>query len=313
MLILEISACDSFSVLGTVLFIKNIIKILSYIVPAILILLVSIDLARAVVANSDDDIKSIQKLAIKRLIAGLIVFFVPLIVETSFSLIENTGSSWTKCYNNATDDVVETLAKADKEKLVKEEKQRKALIKAAKKSKAKAEKELAKLREKAKQRKESESSGGGADVIKIANREYKIWKSSGSSQRNSMILKYCKSCGEKSKNPWCAEFVNYSLIESGTAKKLGLSSFCSANEIHDRVSSGKAKGLTLHKAGESYVPKPGDMIIFNWDGDSEQDHIGLVEYVKKNTVHTIEGNYGDKISKGSFSLNNKNIEAYISY
>lgn len=311
MLALETSACESASFLATLLFIKNIIKIISYIVPAILILLVSIDITKAVIANSDDEIKRTQKLAIKRIIAALIIFFVPIVVEVSFNMLGDAGGTWKVCYDNASDEVVSGLVEAENAKLIQKEKDRQEMIRLIKKEGLSAKQAKKKLIEK--KRKESGSNGGGGQVIDIANREYKIWQSAGGSQRNKMILKYCKSCGEDSKNPWCAEFVNYSLIESGTAKKLGLSPFCSANEIYYRVKNGKAKALTIHKAGGSYVPKPGDMIIFNWDGDSVQDHIGLVEYVKKSTVHTIEGNNGDRVVKGNFSLSNGNIEAYISY
>lgn len=171
MFILDI--CNDFSVLAVVLFIRKLTTIISYIVPAILVLLITIDFTKAVMASNDDDIKRVQKLAVKRIIAGLIVFFVPLIVEISFSLIENTGASWAQCYNNATDDVVDTLAKAEKEKLVVKENQRKALIEAARKNKAKAEKELAILRKKAiiesKKKRATNNVSGYYSSINVSN------------------------------------------------------------------------------------------------------------------------------------------------
>ena len=42
--------------------------------------------------------------------------------------------------------------------------------------------------------------------------------------------------------------------------------------------------------------KPGDLVLFNWDGGS-LDHIGLAISVNGNSVTTIEGNCNDKVSQ----------------
>ena len=127
MFILETSACTDASVLATILFIKKLVKILSIIVPAILIVLLSIDFTKAVIANDDNGIKRAQKLAIKRLIYGAIVFFIPMIVNVSFSLLDSNDVS-KSCFTNATDEVVDALVQADKEKLIAKEEDRKAII-----------------------------------------------------------------------------------------------------------------------------------------------------------------------------------------
>lgn len=149
MYILETSACDSLSVLGTILFIKNLIEILSYIVPVILILLVTIDITKAVMANDDSAMKKAQNIAVKRLIAGLIVFFVPIIVDATFKLVDDNGVLDLSCYTSANEETVNALAKAEKEELLQEEADRQALIKASKKSKEALQKEINKLRNKA--------------------------------------------------------------------------------------------------------------------------------------------------------------------
>ncbi len=157
MLILE-SVCQDASFLATILFIKKLVQIISYIVPALLVLLITIDITKAVVANSDDDIKKAQKVAIKRIIVSLVVFFVPIIVEASFSILGDLGTSWTDCYTNATDDVVETLVQAEKEKLIAYEADRQKLIEAAKANKAAKQQQLKELREQAKNRSKDSSS-----------------------------------------------------------------------------------------------------------------------------------------------------------
>lgn len=145
MFILETSACMSSSVLATILFIKKLIKILSIIVPAILIVLLSIDFAKAVVSSDGDGIKKAQKLALKRIIYGIVVFFVPMIVDVSFGLLDSKDIS-KSCFTNASDEVVNALIQADKEKLIESEKEREELILAAKDGDAALNSKLESLR-----------------------------------------------------------------------------------------------------------------------------------------------------------------------
>lgn len=146
MFILETSACQSASVLATILFIKKLIKIISIIVPAILIVLITLDFVKAVVANEEDDMKRANKTAIKRVVIALVVFFIPIIVDVSFSLANSSSSSNKSCYSNATDQVVKYLSNAETEKIVKDEADREKLIAAAQKSEEEANQVVQELR-----------------------------------------------------------------------------------------------------------------------------------------------------------------------
>lgn len=130
MFILESSACTSANVLATVLFFKKLIEIMCIIVPIILVLLVSIDFAKAVIANDENQMKKAQSLAIRRMIYGVVIFFVPTIVTATFGLIE--GQDVTKsCFGNATDEVVTALKQIEDEKLELREGELEELIEAA--------------------------------------------------------------------------------------------------------------------------------------------------------------------------------------
>lgn len=59
-------------------------------VPVILVLLGTIDLAKAVMAGDDKVIKESQKMFIKRLIYGAVVFFVVAIVQVVFGAFANS-------------------------------------------------------------------------------------------------------------------------------------------------------------------------------------------------------------------------------
>ena len=52
----------------------------------------------------------------------------------------------------------------------------------------------------------------------------------------------------------------------------------------------------------TYVPNPGDIIFFNWDGDGLVDHVGIVEKVENSRVYTIEGNSSNACRQNSYPL-----------
>lgn len=59
-----------------------------------------------------------------------------------------------------------------------------------------------------------------------------------------------------------------------------------------------------------YEPQPGDLIFFNWDEESDADHIGIVESVRDGWVNTIEGNSGRQVRRQSYALNDTQIMGY---
>ena len=76
-------------------------EILGYvriIVPILIILLGTIDLAKAVIASKEDEMKKAQYMFIKRLIIGLAVFFVPVFVNIIMDLAEIVwAGDYTRC------------------------------------------------------------------------------------------------------------------------------------------------------------------------------------------------------------------------
>ena len=63
------------------------------------------------------------------------------------------------------------------------------------------------------------------------------------------------------------------------------------------------------KSGGS-VPTPGTIIFFDWDHDGASDHVGIVENCDGTTVHTVEGNSGDRVKQNSYSINSPSILGY---
>lgn len=51
--------------------------------------------------------------------------------------------------------------------------------------------------------------------------------------------------------------------------------------------------------------------IFDWENDGSADHVGIVEKVENNTVHTVEGNSnGDTCRQKEYSINSDVIFGY---
>ncbi len=85
-------------------YVGKIFFVAKIVVPLIIIVLGSIDLAKAVVAQKEDEIKNATQMFVKRLIFGVIIFFVPSIVSIIFNLLptDTTGgvteTSCSECF-----------------------------------------------------------------------------------------------------------------------------------------------------------------------------------------------------------------------
>lgn len=85
----------------------GVIPIIQIGIPIILIILGMLDLGKAVIASKEDEIKTAQKMLIKRAIYAVAIFFVVLIVQLVFGLLSSTGDkelestseSWIECWD----------------------------------------------------------------------------------------------------------------------------------------------------------------------------------------------------------------------
>ena len=67
----------------------KIINIIKIVIPIIIVVLAMLDLGKAVMAGEEKQIKEAQSNAIKRIIVGIIIMFVPTIVNLILDLIGN--------------------------------------------------------------------------------------------------------------------------------------------------------------------------------------------------------------------------------
>lgn len=103
---------------------------------------------------------------------------------------------------------------------------------------------------------------------------------------------------------WCACFVSWvaeqcGYIEAGIVPRFSL--------CDDGIQWFKDRGQWQDN---SYTPAPGDIIFFDWNGDGISDHVGIVEFVEGDTVHTIEGNTNDSCARRSYRSHSADIMGY---
>lgn len=108
---------------------------------------------------------------------------------------------------------------------------------------------------------------------------------------------------------WCATFVSACAIKTGMTDIIPTECGC-----------GQMIAL-FQKLGEwdendARVPRPGDIVFYDWDdsgkGDNTgwPDHVGIVEKVSGSTITVIEGNKGNAVGRRTLQVNGKYIRGY---
>ena len=102
-------ACTDPDILKVIMFIQELLKIVFFIVPIGLMLMIAIDLIKNVMASKDDEQKKNISLAIKRAIFCIAIFFVPTIVNIVNSLLieVGVGVNYGCCLENANSEYIE--------------------------------------------------------------------------------------------------------------------------------------------------------------------------------------------------------------
>ena len=96
---------------------------------------------------------------------------------------------------------------------------------------------------------------------------------------------------------WCADQCGY--IESGIIPKFA--------GCVDGANWFKGNGQWKDR---SYEPSTGDIIFFDWEGDGETDHVGIVEKCENGVVYTVEGNSGDTCRQNQYTVGSSSIYGY---
>lgn len=271
------SACSDYAIASSLNFLYKVFKIVCVIVPIILILFASINMAKLMI--NPDDKKGVGGI-FKKIIAAIIVFIIPnfitIIVDFySIGIGSNANYSVIACFKNS-----KTSAKAIK--------------KAAYKEGAGTEKgtglsgmfgDLSGLSKYQSSSGNSGVAGVGAEkLINIAKKEI------GNNESDGTHMKYENFGGLSSSNPWCAAFVSWCANEAGFIDSGIIPKY---NACSTGVSWFQSKNA-FHKEGSGYTPQPGDIVFF---GPGGVTHTGIVVSADANNIHTIEGNTSNAVAE----------------
>lgn len=81
------------------IFLGNILNVVKIVIPLLILAFGCIDFGKAVVASKNDEIKNALKSLMFRILAGAIIFFIPVIIKFAFSLVDSFSGDIEKDYN----------------------------------------------------------------------------------------------------------------------------------------------------------------------------------------------------------------------
>ncbi|MDR1185453.1 MAG: CHAP domain-containing protein [Coriobacteriales bacterium] len=111
--------------------------------------------------------------------------------------------------------------------------------------------------------------------------------------------------GFGSRVEWCATFVSWCANECGYIDAGIIPKFAACQT--QGIPWFRDRGLWQEPG---YVPAPGDIIFFDWEQDGTSDHVGIVEYVEGDVVHTVEGNTSNSVARRTYRLDSNSICGY---
>lgn len=120
---------------------------------------------------------------------------------------------------------------------------------------------------------------------------------------------YARGYKPSYKSAWCSLFVSAVSIKCGYTAIIPTEVSC-----HYHINLFKKLGIWVEN--DAYVPKAGDLILYDWqdsgkgDNKNSPDHIGIVEKVSGNTITVIEGNIDNKVGRRTIKVNAKYIRGY---
>lgn len=106
--------------------------------------------------------------------------------------------------------------------------------------------------------------------------------------------------------PWCACFLSWAADQKKASIDGKPPRFANVDDGMKRFQDGsygqwRDSGTT---------PIPGDYVFFDWDRDSDPDHVGAVLCVDGNQLYTIEGNSGGRVALNCYPKNDPRIMGY---
>lgn len=123
------------------------------------------------------------------------------------------------------------------------------------------------------------------------------------------IGNYADHPGWNQYTPWCACFLSWAADQKKASIDGAPPRFAKVDDGMEKFKDG-SYGQWCEPNDEKNKPIPGDYVFFNWDGDSDPDHVGAVLCVKDGYLYTIEGNSGGRVAVNRYPKNDPRIVGY---
>ena len=116
---------------------------------------------------------------------------------------------------------------------------------------------------------------------------------------------YAKNPGWNQYTPWCGCFLSWGAAQQRDTIDGDPPRFA---DVDKGMKGFKDSRMWRERGAE---PIPGDYVFFDWDRDSDPDHVGAVLCVDENGyLYTIEGNSGGKVAVQRYPKNDPRIVGY---
>jgi len=108
---------------------------------------------------------------------------------------------------------------------------------------------------------------------------------------------------------WCATFVSACAIEANMANIIPRECSCYF-QVEQWIK------MERWQENDGYIPKPGDIIYYDWqdsgkgDDTGVPDHVGIVESVNGGVITVIEGNKNDSVERRKIAVDGTCIRGY---
>lgn len=122
------------------------------------------------------------------------------------------------------------------------------------------------------------------------------------------IGNYADHPGWNQYTPWCACFLSWGADQMKASIDGNPPRFAN---VDTGMEGFQKSGKWRNPNDANNKPIPGDYVFFDWDGDSDPDHVGAVLCVKDGYLYTIEGNSGGKVAVNRYPLSNPSADPRI--
>lgn len=122
------------------------------------------------------------------------------------------------------------------------------------------------------------------------------------------IRSYKDNPGWNQYTPWCGCFLSWGAAQQPNETFDGDPPRFA--DVDDGMKLFRDNGRDDQWRDSGATPIPGDYVFFDWDRDSDPDHVGAVLCVDGNQLYTIEGNSGGRVAVNRYPKNDPRIVGY---